>query len=112
MGTTGRNGIMAIAGVVCSVRCPAGDCETICREGAVTLPISWSPGIWLSSSGSIGLSIARQAIASNLPKGANIAAGNLNSSNFQRLLIDPPPGTSRCDALPGNGGGSCAKPVV
>ena len=56
MGTTGRNGIMAIAGVVCSVRCPAGDCETICREGAVTLPISWSPGIWLSSSGSIGAS--------------------------------------------------------
>src|SRR5690606_27887201 len=48
--------IMALAGIIGAVHCPAGDCAAICREGAVTLPISSPAGIWLSRSGRTGAS--------------------------------------------------------
>lgn len=52
VGASIRDGIVAIARVIGAVRCPAGDCEAICRERAVTLPTSCADGIWLIKSGS------------------------------------------------------------
>ena len=40
MGISGGNRLVAFTGVVRPVHCPAGDCKAICREGAVTLPMS------------------------------------------------------------------------
>ena len=51
------------ARVIRTVRCPAGYALHI-REGALTLPMGWSLGIWPSSSGSIGAPPARLPVTS------------------------------------------------
>jgi len=48
--------IVALAHVIGAIHCPAGDCNAICREGAVTRPVSWSSGIWSRRPGRIGAS--------------------------------------------------------
>ena len=39
MSATGGNRVVAFAGIIGTIHCPAGDCEAICREGAVTEPM-------------------------------------------------------------------------
>ena len=58
------DGAVAAAGIAGAIHCPAGASEGCCREGAVTVPMSSSSGIWPNKSGRTGLSPSRLGVNS------------------------------------------------